>query len=430
MSNVAEPPHPGRASGRIDSVDLFRGLTIVAMIWVNDLARVRGVPDWLKHAPETKDTMTFPDVVFPAFLFIVGVSIPIALQRREAHGESSLRTLLHILGRTAGLLMIGVLMVNISSIDAAATGLSRSAWAVLMYFGVILAWNAHPKRPASGKVALDASASPGGTSGWRVRFADVLFILSRLAGAALLIWLMAIYRGTVDGEPVWLRTQWWGILGLIGWAYCVSSLCFLLMRGHPAGLAGVMALGMVLCIAEKNGALGQFSLARTINAYVSLGGHIGGHSAIVLSGVLAMLLVRGTERRRAAILRLAIMGGLLALAGMLLRHPYGISKVLVTPTWCLYCAALCCGAYAALYGLVDVGGYRRWSGPVRVVGTNALLAFILPGIIYGLLDLLGIDILSRHFSAGGLGIARSFAFTAAMIGLTAVLTRAHVRLRL
>ena len=54
-------------------------MTILVMIFVNDLAGVRGAPAWMKHIhPSDADGMTFVDVVFPAFLFIVGTSIPSA----------------------------------------------------------------------------------------------------------------------------------------------------------------------------------------------------------------------------------------------------------------------------------------------------------------------------------------------------------------
>ena len=73
---------------RIQAIDAFRGLTIFTMIFVNELAGVTGIPAWMKHAGADDDAMTFVDVVFPAFLFIVGMSIPFSLQRKAATIES------------------------------------------------------------------------------------------------------------------------------------------------------------------------------------------------------------------------------------------------------------------------------------------------------------------------------------------------------
>jgi predicted acyltransferase len=73
-------------AGRQASLDIYRGLVIVVMTLVNYLSPVQGVPAWSKHWPESLDGYTYVDVVFPAFLFIVGVAIPLALSRRLSCG--------------------------------------------------------------------------------------------------------------------------------------------------------------------------------------------------------------------------------------------------------------------------------------------------------------------------------------------------------
>src|SRR5437016_4807964 len=68
---------------RTASVDVLRGLVMFTMVFVNDIAGARGLPGWLKHfhnTPKHPSGMTFVDVVFPAFLFIVGMSIPLAIE--------------------------------------------------------------------------------------------------------------------------------------------------------------------------------------------------------------------------------------------------------------------------------------------------------------------------------------------------------------
>ena len=67
---------------RLASIDIFRGLTMVVMIFVNDLADVRGLPWWNYHMKADIDAMTYVDMVFPFFLFIVGLSIPLAIRQR------------------------------------------------------------------------------------------------------------------------------------------------------------------------------------------------------------------------------------------------------------------------------------------------------------------------------------------------------------
>ena len=96
---------------RILSIDIFRGFTIFMMVFVNDLAGVANIPGWMKHVAAGVDGMTFVDVVFPAFLFIVGMSVPFAVEKRLEKG-SLFEFWQHVLLRTFGLLVLGVYMVN------------------------------------------------------------------------------------------------------------------------------------------------------------------------------------------------------------------------------------------------------------------------------------------------------------------------------
>src|SRR6188768_3343824 len=94
------------------SIDAIRGITIFTMIFVNELAGVKNIPLWMKHMPADADAMTFVDVVFPAFLFIVGMSVPFAINNRVSKGDSVAQVQKHILIRTIGLLVLGIFMVN------------------------------------------------------------------------------------------------------------------------------------------------------------------------------------------------------------------------------------------------------------------------------------------------------------------------------
>src|SRR5437763_1749244 len=116
---------------RVTSIDALRGLVMFTMIFVNDIAGAEHAPAWMKHYNDGREGsgMTFVDLVFPAFLFIVGMSIPFALGARLARGEPRSKLLGHIALRTLSLLALGILMVHAES--GAANGrppLSRTAW--------------------------------------------------------------------------------------------------------------------------------------------------------------------------------------------------------------------------------------------------------------------------------------------------------------
>lgn len=394
---------------RIASIDVFRGLTILSMIFVNDLGRISGVPWWLKHFPADGDGMTFVDIVFPAFLFIVGMAIPFAISRRFEKGESALQIWRHIGIRTFALLVIGVFMVNISSFNASAVVVSKDLWIFLMFISVILVWNRYPR--AEGKQ----------------RF---LFIALRMVGIGGLIVMAALYRGGSGENVIWMRTSWWGILGLIGWAYLTSCAAYLLFRKQIGAMIGVLALLIALYIGNESGALKFLDF---INKYVWLAGHIGGHSSLTVAGVIVAMLFLDhsparTPGKRIVWLLLFALG--LFVAGYLLRPLYGINKVKATPAWCLYCSAICCVVYVFLYWLMDLKSVIRWSNFVKPAGANPLLAYILPAIVYALLAILGIQFLNQYLNSGLVGIIRSLVFSLAIVTLAGLFYRWRVRLRL
>src|SRR5256885_1596306 len=99
MTASTHPEGGRQGTNRVMSVDALRGFVMFMMIFVNDLAGAPTtiVPAWMRHF-HGKSGMTFVDLVFPAFLFIVGMSIPLALGRR-LRSEALWKTALHIVGR-------------------------------------------------------------------------------------------------------------------------------------------------------------------------------------------------------------------------------------------------------------------------------------------------------------------------------------------
>ncbi|MGE5562051.1 MAG: acyltransferase family protein [Bacillota bacterium] len=93
---------------RLVSLDLLRGLAVIGMIIVNEMAGLQSegrVFPTLLHS--RWDGLTLADVVFPAFLFMVGVSIPLALRRREEARYAP------ILWRAARLVLLGFVLSNL-----------------------------------------------------------------------------------------------------------------------------------------------------------------------------------------------------------------------------------------------------------------------------------------------------------------------------
>ncbi len=120
-TGIAEQPR----SERLLSVDLLRGLTIGFMILVNDPGDSRvGFPA-LEHADWNGFTPT--DLVFPTFLFLVGVSMVLSYARREASGQSRANFLRHALQRALLLFAIGFML----------SGFPLFPWHTIRIYGVL-----------------------------------------------------------------------------------------------------------------------------------------------------------------------------------------------------------------------------------------------------------------------------------------------------
>ena len=126
---------------RIYTIDIFRAITMLLMIFVNDFWSLNGIPDWLQHAEADQDFLGFSDTIFPGFLFIVGMSIPYAIRNRISKGDSHPKILFHILIRSVALLVMGFFTVNISDLNVAASGLTREGYQMLMVAAFFLIWN-------------------------------------------------------------------------------------------------------------------------------------------------------------------------------------------------------------------------------------------------------------------------------------------------
>ncbi len=424
------PPDPTAAGAtapaavkgpRLTSLDAFRGFDILTMVFVNAIAGMKAIPFFLRHAAADQDVFTLTDIVFPGFLFIMGVSIPLALARRLAGGARGPALLGHILTRTLALLFLGVLLVNENRFSAAATGIGRDLWYFLATLAVFALWVRRPKTESGGP--------------WHGRFRWGL----KIVAALLLIALVAVFRGQgPDGQVTWLRTSWWGILGMLGWCYLAGSLLFLASRGDRAVLAGAIGLMTALYIAGRHGAL---DLLGPVNGFLDVGSLFGSHTAIVTAGMLAGTFFLPGPRPGSPWLRLralAVLGfGLLA-AGFLLRPLHGFSKIQGTESFALATAGIATLILGSFYLGLDVLGGGRAAAFLLPAGRNPLLAYLLPGLIGNFTGLVGgllsVD-LSRFLwpfaGAGGLaGMLNAAAMTGVVLLLTALLTRAGLVLKL
>ena len=82
------------------------------MIWVNDFWSLNSIPKWLKHAVAGEDYLGFSDLIFPWFLFVMGMSIPFSFEDRIRKGETDLEVWRHIIFRSIALLIMRLFHMN------------------------------------------------------------------------------------------------------------------------------------------------------------------------------------------------------------------------------------------------------------------------------------------------------------------------------
>ena len=92
---------------RLISLDVFRGITIAGMVLVNNPGSWEHIYAPLEHAEWNGCTPT--DLVFPFFLFIVGVAITLSLTKRKDSGDNQTKLILNIFRRSAILFLLGLL---------------------------------------------------------------------------------------------------------------------------------------------------------------------------------------------------------------------------------------------------------------------------------------------------------------------------------
>lgn len=383
------------------SIDIFRSLTMLSMLFVNDLGSLHDIPAWLGHAPAEVDGLGFADIVFPAFLFIVGLSIPLAIDRRLRAGDSKAGVLLHISKRAMALLVMGFFHVNAENINSDLTPIPRGLWSILMTLAFFLIWNAYPKGKDQKRVPV---------------------LLLQGIGAAMLCGLGWIYRGGSIEAPTGMQTHWWGILGLIGWAYLLCSILYLCQREHVARL-GLIWLVLILLNAQEFHPLGSSPLRIVISA---------SNFALVWIGVLTTTLAlkpRIENRNKPALLIFLGGAAVFLLIGLLLRPVWGISKIRATPSWTLVCTGISLAVWTLVHFITEYGHKTDWARFLKPAARSTLTCYVLPYIVYPLVVSTGIT-LPSVLTGGLLGLCTSLAFALLIIALTGLLERGQIRLKI
>ncbi|KAF2509248.1 DUF5009 domain-containing protein [Flavobacterium zhairuonense] len=386
---------------RIISIDALRGITIFVMIFVNELASIKDVPQWMKHMPADADAMTFVDVVFPAFLFIVGMSIPFAFNARLIKGDNPKTIWTHTLKRAVALIVIGVFMVNAEyGYDASKMLISPAFWGLLAYAMPIPIWNKYSKD-----------------------FPVWLKNILQYGGILVLIALYFLYIQETGERG--MTPKWWGILGLIGWAYLFTVVYYWLVCGR---LFAMIAF-LVLCVICNSINLTEGLALQHLSWFTFIAGHLT-HASLVTAGVIISLLF--FDRKTQIKINWPVIGFaiLFFTVACLLRPYYGISKIKGTPSWTMFSATICTVLFYFLYWLMEVKKQTKWSEFFMPAAANPLLIYILPGVIYYFCKVLDLHIIPEYFLVGVPGIIWSLIFSTIMLFVMKICNKYKIQLHL
>jgi len=297
------------AGERLLSVDAFRGMTIAAMVLVNNPGSWSHVYAPLRHAAWHGWTPT--DLVFPFFLFIVGISISLSLSRRTAEGATAAALRRKILTRSALLLLVG--------------------WFLHLF--------------------------P------RFRFATMRIpgVLPRIAVCFLVgaVLFLSLRKGIV-------RTSVGAALLVGYWA----ALTFIPVPGYGPGVLDEKGN---LCGFVDKALLGghlykpEFDPEGILSAIPAI--------VTVLLGTLAGDWLRSARTMTRKGVGLFAAGIPLTAAGLALDPVFPVNKQLWTSTYVLLTAGLALLVFGLCFFLIEYLGRKGWAKPFLILGANAITVF-------------------------------------------------------
>ena len=336
--NTATPPFISTPSpARLMSLDVFRGATIASMVLVNNPGNWGALYKPLDHAEW--HGWTFTDLIFPFFIWIVGVAIPLSTARRLEQGQNRRQLLLHALRRSAIIFALGFFLNS------------------FLYF-------------------IDGSLFRDGFSAWFHNYATTVRIPGVLQRIGICYFIATmIYLGTgIRGQVIW-------IAGLLA-GYWVMMFVGPMSGWGTGGLEPHGNFSEYIDNLVLNGKL--------IGTHVWKGGeNLGprGHLqhlpaiATCLFGIMTGQVLRSKQtpetQDRVAVRRRQPA----AVGGSVMNVWLPINKKLWTSSYSVFMAGMAMNCFGVGYWLVDVQGWRKWARPFAIYGMNAIAVFMLAGML-------------------------------------------------
>ena len=331
-------PHP-QLRERLLSLDVFRGLTIAGMLLVNNPGTWSAIYPPLEHAEWHGWTPT--DLIFPFFLFIVGITTHLSLTSRRNRGASDREIVRQILKR-GGLIVLAGLLLG---------GFPYHEFVLHLPFGV----------------QFD-SATPGiGISTWRVTG-----VLQRIGVAYICAALLTMHSSLKQTVAIIaaLLIGYWIAMTLIpvpGYGLGMFTL------DRPEATLGAWLDRAVIGVNHMWRGSKTWDPEGILSTVPAIG-----------TAMLGVLAGRWIASKRPLVERVAALfaaGAIGMMVGLIWNWAFPINKNLWTSSFVVFTAGLACVTLATCMWLIDVQGLRGWTRPFVIFGVNPLFAFIGEGFL-------------------------------------------------
>ncbi len=328
---------PGAPGGRLVSLDIFRGMTIAGMILVNDPGSWANLYWPLEHAAWNGWTPT--DLIFPFFLFIVGVAMVFSFATRTAHGSKRGALAWHVLRRSAIIFALGLFLNGFPYFHVSRMripGVLQRIAVCYLFAGLI--------------VLLSGLATGRGERSGRSGRNSVLAV------SVVIVAMLVGYWALMTFVPV----PGYGAGRLDPDGNLAAYLDRRLMLGHlwrptwdPEGLLSTLPAIATVLVGSLVGVWLHFRWP----AMAGPEQH-----------------ARAQQIKAAGLLAMGAAGLVL---GRLLHPFFPINKNLWTSTYVIFTGGFAMVLLALTYWVADIKGYRRWGSPFLILGMNSILAFTL-----------------------------------------------------
>lgn len=321
-----------KANSRLLSLDVLRGITIAGMIMVNNPGSWSSVYAPLRHAEWNGLTPT--DLVFPFFMFIMGISTYISL--RKFNFEFSKPTLLKILKRTLVIFLIGL-------------GLAWLGISFRTYHSL-----------GNENIGIFERFIKSITNFEHIRILGVMQRLALTYGITSIIAILVKHRYIPYIIIVTLIGYFLLLLFGNGFEFSESNIVSVIDKA---------ILGVNHMYTDNGVKLDPEGLISTIPAICH-----------VLIGFYCGKILFSTKDNNERISHLFIIGAILTFAGFLLSYGCPINKKIWTPTFVLATCGLASTLLALLIWIIDIKGYSRWSVFFESFGVNPLFIYVAAGV--------------------------------------------------